>query len=190
MANKAKAKAKEENKKKIIGGICAAAVVIVVIVVAVVLATRGNALNDSYFVSDGSKYVLTVDMSDMELSEEEAAYTPLKTHVVYTYSGEEITGMKTYAEYADAAAAKSAYDAMKDAGEDMSNIAIDGKYLIVTATPDQYEGMKASDVKEQIEFVETMKNMNSTGDGESVETVDDGEVVDDGANVETVEVTE
>ena len=49
----------KSNKKTII--ICiAAAVVVVAIVVAAILLSR-NGLGDNYFVSDGSKYVLTLD---------------------------------------------------------------------------------------------------------------------------------
>ena len=37
----------------------------VVVIVAVVLATSGSKLSDSYFVSDGSKYVLTMSAEEM-----------------------------------------------------------------------------------------------------------------------------
>ena len=175
-------KAKKDNKNMIIGGICAAVAVVVVIVLAVVLATGGNKLDDSYFVSDGSKYVLTIESDDLEFDEEEEAYAPIKTHLVYTYSGDEITGLKTYAEYADAASAKAALEAMKAAGEDVSEISIDGKYLVMTATPDQYEGMTASDVKQQIEFMEMMKNMDLDDS-----TTEEGEVVEDGTDEAIIE---
>ena len=179
MANKAK----KENKNMIIGGICAAVVVVVIIVVAVLLATNGNKLNDSYFQSDDTKYVLTVE-SELTGDEEEDVYTPVKTHIVYTYSGDEVTGMKTYGECADASSAQKAFDAIKESGEDMTNYALDGKYIIVTATPDQYEGMTASDVKSQIEFYESLQNMTL-----DEENVDEAEVVEGGESVE-VEVEE
>lgn len=152
-------KAKKDNKNMIIGGICAAVVVVVIIIVAVVLATRGSGLNDGYFVSDDTKYVLTIE-NDSITEEGSDAYEPVKTHIVYTYSGDEITGMKTYGEFADADSAKAAFDAIKESGEDMTNYALDGKFIVITATADQYEGMTASDVKSQIEFMESLKNMD------------------------------
>ena len=173
-------KAKKDNKNLIIGGVCAAVVVVVVIIVAAVLAMGGNKINDDYFVSDGSKYVLTVDSSEYDYDEEDAAYVPIKTHLVYNYSGDEITGLKTYAEYADEAAAKTAYQAMKDAGEDLTGVEINGKYLVQTATPDQYEGVTASDVKQQIELMESLQNM----------TFDDEDEVDDEEIIETEDYEE
>jgi len=155
MANKAK------NNKNLIIGICAAVVVVIVVIVAIVLATRGGSaqLNDSYFVSDDTKYVLTLETDD---SEEE--YAPVKTHVVYFYSGDDVTGMKAYYEFADAASAKDAFDYYKEAmeGEDYQDISMDGKYIIVTSNESAYEDLTASDVKQQIEFMEMLKNMDLT----------------------------
>ena len=171
MANEAK-----KNNKGIIIGICCAVVVVVAIVIAAVLANQ-NQLGDSYFKSDDTKYVLTIE-SD-ELASEDGEYTPVKTHMVYTYKDDTITSLKTYAEYADAATAKKAFDAMKESGADMANYELNGKYIIETAPADQYEGVTASDVKSQIEFYESLKNMTldeSTSD-EETETVE-GETVE------------
>lgn len=165
-------RAKKDNKNMIIGCICAAVVVIVVIVVAVTLATRSG-LNDDYFKSDGTKYVLTIESDEMGGSEDN--YNPVRTHIVYTYSGDEITGMKTYGEFANADKAKEAYNAIKDAGEDMANYALDGKYIIVTGTEDQYKDMKASDVKAQIEFMESLKNIDTS----SLETSESSEATEE-----------
>lgn len=166
MANKAKKK--KNNKNIIIGCSIAAIVVIVAIVIGIVLATRGSGLNDDYFVSDGTKYVITVDSSEMTLDDEEQEYAPIKTHLVYTYSGDEITGLKSYYEYADATAAQKALERLKEvAGDEMEDITVDGKYVIATAKADQYENITASDVKQQIEFMEMLKNMDANSDDTS-----------------------
>ena len=185
MANK-KAKNKGGNKNIIIGA-CCAVVVVVVIVVAIVLAvTSGNRLGDAYFVSDDTKYVLTVESDDMVIDEEEEAYAPVKTHLVYTYSGDEITGLKAYYEYADNASAKAAYDYILSSGEETGEVAIDGKYVIITAAPEEYEGLTASDVKQQVEFMEMMKSMNTEGTDESGNIDDSGDeaVVEEDVTVE------
>ena len=162
------AKETKKNNKNMIIGICCAVVVVIVVIVACVLATSGNKLDDSYFVSDGSKYVITMESDDLEVDEGEEAYVPAKTHVVYTYSGDEITGMKTYAEYADADLAQKAFDAMVAAGEDMEGIVVDGKYIVKTNPAEDYQDMTASDVKSYIDMMESLKNMDLT-DGSDTE---------------------
>lgn len=170
-------RAKKNNNKNLIIGICVAAVVVVAIVLIVVFAVRGGGISDSYFVSDDTKYVLTVESDDMALSEDEESYAPIRTHMVYEYSGDEITGLKSYFEYADANAAKAAYDQMAAAGESLEGAELNGKYIVVTAGEDEYEGMTASDVKQQIEFMEMLKNMNSdeSDDGGEAEATDEVE---------------
>ena len=153
-------KAKKDNKNLIIG-ICAAVVVVIVIVIAAIFAIGGGTakLDDSYFVSDDTKYVLTVDTEDPEADSEE--YVPIKTHVVYTYSGDTITGMTTYAEYADETTAKAAYEAYKSANQEgVKSMSVNGKYLVVEMTEDNYADLTASNVKKQIELMETFKNTN------------------------------
>ena len=149
-------KAKKDNKNIIIGA-CVAVVVVIIAVVAIVLGLKGGkpTLNDAYFVSDDTKYVLTIDTSD---EEDESA--PEKVHTVYTYSGDKITGAKVYYEYADAATAKSFVDTIKAETDSPDSVSVDGKYIIMVADESEYEDMTASDVKEQVEFYESLKNMN------------------------------
>lgn len=171
MANKAK----KDNKGAIIGCICAVVAIVVVVVVAVVLSMNNNRLNDSYFVSDGTKYVITVESDAAELEGDE--YTPIKTHLVYTYSGEEITGLKGYYEYADDAKAQAAANYLKEnAADAYKEIAVEGKYVVVTSNEADYEGVTTSDVKQQIEFMESLKNSNNNGTTETTEPT--GEVVE------------
>ncbi len=162
MANESK----KENKNLIIGGICAVVAIVVVVIIAVVVATSGNGkLSDSYFVSDGEKYVLTLNTEDMELGETDSEYVPTKAHVVYYYSGDTITGAKAYYEYKDAETAKAALAAMKEeSGDELGDAAVEEKYIVVTVSASEYEGMTASDVKSQIDFMEALKNMDYSED--------------------------
>ena len=175
MAEKANA-SKKDNKNLIIG-ICAAVVVVVIIVISVVLATRGGGLSDDYFVSDGTKYVLTIESDG---TDEEDKTAPLKTHLVYTYEGDKVTSMKSYYVYADADAAKAAFDAMKAAGgEEAQGIELNGKYIIMTAEEDVYKDLTTNDVKQQIEFMEMLKNMDAnTTVEEGEEGEETGEVIE------------
>lgn len=160
MANKAK----KDNKNLIIG-ICAAVVVVIVIVVAVILANRGAKLDDSYFVSDDTKYVLTVNSDDSEDN-----LSLVKTHLVYKYSGDTITELKSYYEFANAEDAKAAFDEYKEAyAGSFKSAELNGKYIIFTANEEDYSDLTASDVKQQIEFMEMLEGMDLTDDTEEEE---------------------
>lgn len=174
MATKAETNKNKKSRKNIVIGICIAALAMAVIIVAIVFATKNNIpLNDTYFVSDSTKYVLTVDGDALNASDN-AEQNPVKTHIVYTYSGDNITSMTTYLEYADEATAKSALNIYKDADQTgIKNLSTNGKYLVVVMTEDQYSDLKASDVKEQIEFMEMLKNIDS----DKIETTEGSETI-------------
>ena len=123
-------KAKKKNNKNLIIGICAGVLVIAVVVVAIIFATKGTtpAINDAYFVSDGTKYVITLDEDEIESEDEEA--TPVKTHIVYTHASE----------------------------SGIASMSTNGKYLVIVATEDQYADTTVSEVKQYVEMLDTMKN--------------------------------
>ena len=179
--SKAKAKNTKKDNKNLIIGICAAVVVVVIVIIAIIAINANKGINDSYFVSDNSKYVLTLDMGEADESDD--SYTPLKIHYVYTYSGDEITGLKYYYEYADADTAKAANDYIKGQQTDdqLTDIHADGKYVVATASEDLYKDYSASDIKSQIEFYESIKNMNLSDDSDdaTVEEVEESEEVEE-----------
>ena len=157
--------AKKDNKNIIIGA-CVAIVAVAIIVIAIVFGVNGKpALNDAYFVSDNTKYVLTLDSED---TEDETA--PVKTHIVYFYSDDEVTGAKYYYEFKDADSAKAALETIQNSLEDANAASVDGKYIIIVADESEYKDVTASEVKEQIEFMETLKNMDydDTEDGTDI----------------------
>ena len=164
MANKS-----SEKNKGIIIGVCAALVVIALVVVGIVMAVKngGGGLSDAYFKSDGTKYVLTLDAEDMSFDSEEMV--PVKTHLVYTFSGDEITGLKGYYEYDNVEKAEAAYNYLvENQKDDFKSIVLDGKYVVVEADESEYEDLTTEDVKQQIDYMEAMKNMESNG-SDSVE---------------------
>lgn len=172
MAEKAK-----KNNKNLIIGICTGVLIIAVVIIAVIFATRST-LNDSYFVSDGSKYVLTVDRDMLETENKETS--PIKTHVVYYYSGDAITGVTTYMEFADDATAKAALDLYKNADQTgVKSLKTNGKYLVVEMTEDQYKDITTSDVKQQVEFMEMLKKSGTNkSDNTNEETTETTEVTE------------
>ena len=166
MAEKAK-----KNNKNLIIGICTGVLIIAVVIVAVIFATKSS-LNDAYFVSDDSKYVLTVDRDMLETEDKENS--PIKTHIVYYYSGDAITGVTTYMEFDNDATAKAALDLYKNADQTgVKSLKTDGKYLVVEMTEDQYKDLTVSDVKQQVEFMEMLKKSGTNNpDSENEETTE------------------
>ena len=168
-----KTSAKAEDKKPLIISICAAIVaIVVIIVVAIVINNKG--LDDSYFVSDNSKYVLTIDTdSDTDEGEDGENYAPKKIHLVYTYSGDTVTSLKSYYEYPNADKAKAAFDYMKENNTDEEELAkyeLNNKYIIYTSPEESYKDLKASDVEQQIKLME-----ENTGNSEEEVEVEESE---------------
>ncbi|MBR2998592.1 hypothetical protein IKF34_02360 [Candidatus Saccharibacteria bacterium] len=167
---------KSQKNKSIIIGACVAVVVVIAIILAIVLINKNQGINDSYFVSDGTKYVLTMDMDQSD--PEGDPHTPIKTHAVYFYKGNEITGLKNYLEYENHDQAKSAYEyAKENEGDSYKEILVDGKYVVLVADESLYENTTAEDVKQQIEFIESLKNFQF--DDSDTEIIDEEVVVEE-----------
>ena len=198
----AKTTKKDDNK---IIAICIVGVLAVIAIIAIIgFAIAGNSkYNDKFFTSDDTKYVLNLEKSDLAAGDEQTdQYVPVKAHLVYDYSGDNITGLKIYYEYPDAAAAKKAKDyivendpGLTTEGENAEKkessykeVITDGKFVIITAREAEYEGIKAADVKQQIDFYEAMKNskniQNNTNSSNNTDTSNGG-TVDAGGTVNT-----
>ena len=188
MANKSK-----KNTNLIIG-ICAAVVIVVIIIVAIILGTRDGGftgLNDRYFVSDGSKYVVTYEDEEFVIDNEE--YHPIRMHLVYNYADNVVTGLKAYYEYENDDDAETAYNYfIANNNGEYKNVSRSGKYVILEAPESEYEGLTAEDAKQQVEFMEQIKSSSSDNiiDEEVEETPED--VVESGEIIEetTEEVVE
>ena len=160
----------ENNKsnKNLIIGICSVAViaVVAVILVVVLINKKNSSINDAYFVSDDTKYVLSLDTGGDE------EYMPLKTHAVYYYKGNQITDLKTFLEYADADSAKNAYDYVNETeGGSYKETYIEGKYIVMVSNEAEYENTTATDVKEQIDFINSLNDPDSETEEENIETL-------------------
>lgn len=166
--------AKKTNKNLIIG-ICAGVAVVVAIVIAVLLIAKpggmfGGGLNDDYFKTDDTKMVMTLNQDESSFSDEE--YAPLKTHTVYYRSGETITGVSTFYEYADDATAKKAYDHVNDSDTTgAKEVKLRGKYIEIVLSEEVYEGTTAEEVQQSIEFMEMLRQMDFE-DGQDDDVID------------------
>lgn len=154
MANKAK-----KNNKNLIYGVCAAVVVVVIAVVVAIVIMGNKPLDESFFVSDDTKSVLTMDPSS--LSQDTDEYVPEKMRLVYFYSGEKVSDLKMYYGYESEEIAKKAADYLKSVNQDegIKDVSVNGKYVVVTADKSTYEDMTAEDAKQYVEMMEKFQNM-------------------------------
>lgn len=173
---------KEETKrnKNPIITVCAVvvAVILLAVVVAILLFSSNKKIDDSYFVSDGTKYVFTTESNDL-LGLDLGEYVPEKTHLVYYYSGNKVTDLKYYYVYGDETTAKNAVEYIKEANQDagvFKEVAANGKYVVITADPSLYEEMTAEDAQQQIEFLEMLQEIST---GEMIEEEEEEEEVDE-----------
>ena len=155
--------AKKNNKGLIIGICCGVVALIVAVVLVVLFVVKpggiGGGLSDAYFVSDGTKYVITLDAEQASFDEEE--YAPNKTHMVYYYEGEKVSNMSVFYEYSDDALAKLAYDHIdEDAKTEAEDIKLRGKYIEIVMKKESFVDTTVEEVKQQIEFMEMLRNMN------------------------------
>ena len=146
--------AASNSSKFVVFGI--AIVAIIAAIIAVVVAINANStINDAYFVSDGSKYVLNIEGDEDGKTK--------ATHIVYYYSGDKITGAKSFYEFADEATAKEAYNELKEsAAEYADSSELKGKYIVITASDDDIKDITVDGVKSQIEFYESLKNIEDS----------------------------
>lgn len=129
--------------------LCATAVVILIITVL----TTHPTIQDDYFISDDTKTTISLTPSASESS----TSSLVQTHFVYTYDGEDVSGLKTYFEYPDEESAKAAFESAKDQPEFKGAI-IEGKYIVVTADESQFKGLTASDIKQQADALQKFQD--------------------------------
>ena len=148
----------EKKNNKLVAGIIAALVIVAGVIVAIFLIGRGKVIDDNFFKSDDTKYVL---------SQNYGLNGAIKTHTVIYYDKEDnITKWENYLEYNDAESAKAAYENVKDVNEEKSGVkySINGKYIISEYPKETYENTAASTYKQWFDSL-----TNNQEDEEEVE---------------------
>lgn len=145
--NSHKIKTNSAKNRYLIYGVCAiaSAAFIAIIVVLVLPLFNRPPLDEDFFVSDNTKTVVSLDAGSSN-------GTTRHTHMVYTYEGDEVTGLKTYFEYPDEESARAAVVTLKDQPE-FKGAVVEGNYVVVTADESQFKGLTASDVKQQADAI-------------------------------------
>lgn len=152
------------KNKKMIAWICGIVVAVVLIIVAIVVVVASpKRLDESFFVSDGTKYVATLGPKYDIYNVSSSDYVPDKIYLVYFYSNDKVTDVKAYYKYSNESEAKDLYNWMKekDNSDDISKVEIDGEYVIIVSDKSAYEDMTADDAKQEVEFMEMLERMSS-----------------------------
>ena len=146
MAKKAKRKSKKNNNN-LMAWVFVALFLLIVISIAVILTLNNGSdpnTNESFFVSDESKYVIASELGDSGKDG-----NAVSAYDIYYYSGETITGHKAYFEFINEEAAKEAlpdYQSLQD--NEIKSVEVNGRYIVFTAEPSQYEKITLEQVKE------------------------------------------
>lgn len=144
-------KRKIEFREDFAVGMIIGIVVLAVTIMVAVGVTIGSPeqYNDDYFVTDGTKLVLSMDKE--VASYEEGEYEPEYTHLVYYYLGNSIKSVRIFYEYDYAALAEEAnqHIALTDKEWAISKKQ-SGKYIVFELAPTEFEGLTTNNVKEDI----------------------------------------
>ena len=166
----------KENRKLQIAGICAIATIIIVFIVAIAV-MKQSGIEETYFVSDGTKYVIPVNVDEIRFSNELAK--PAKIYAVYYYQDNKITSMKDYYFFEQESDAKAAYDYFsKDKSSNYKTLGLNGHYLIATANESEYANKTPEEIRQYLTLTQTTEppeydnNESNTFDenGEQIET--------------------
>lgn len=193
---------KDSNKKPIIIA-CSIIAAIIVVVIAAVLLLSNKGLNDNFFTSDGSKYVLSMD-SDEVLGLNIDDYDLKKAHLIYFCSNEKVTDLKLYYVYEDEETANKAAEYIRgiDDSETIKDVAVDGRYVILTLGESLYTDMTAEDAKQQVEVMKAMfespewnEDEEDSGEEEAegeveAESETEGDIEEDGEDYSEEEIVE
>ena len=130
---------------------------IIAIIVATIFAFVNHPIDSSYFVTDDTKLVLNLTVNNENAEGDNISL--VAAHAVYCRQDDKITCAKTYYEFTDPAAAKTAYTELINSleADDKNSYDINGKYIIITAPAEVYTELSVKDVESQIEFYESLQ---------------------------------
>lgn len=191
--SKAKSRKKNVKNNNLMMWVFVVLFLLIVISIAVILTLNGRSnpnTNKAFFESDGTKYV--VESETLSVNTKDG---PIAAYDVYYYSGDTITEHKAYYEFLDAETAEEAlpsYQKFKD--DEISAVGLDGRFIVLTAKPVQFENITIEMVKQwatenddvvdgysedgeiDIEAEEGEQNIDAT------ESVDETEVIEEASN--------
>ena len=142
---------RENNRNNLIITIVMVVVAVVAIIIGAILG-RQPEISDDYFVSDDTKLVLSLGSA---VADFETDYEPPMTHLVYDYSGDNITGMRIYFAYDNDDDAKEAFSHITVADKDWAiTKRLSGKYIVFEVVKSKYDGLTTTEMRQNIESMQ------------------------------------
>ena len=89
--------------------------------------------------------------NDLYSDDSKLVFQQGNTKYVFYYSGESITGYKTYTEYEDPDTAQGAYEFLKSQGN--NNISVSNNYLVMEFGPEEYANLTTNDIKSAYSYM-------------------------------------
>ena len=174
----------KNHRKILFTGICAIIVITVTIIIAVI-AMQAPGLTDSFFVSDGTKYV--INLASDEINLDTNSIKPAKGYIVCFYKSDTITDAKEYYEFSSTTDAQAVYDYLsKNTPTSYKAVGVDGKYLILTAKDAEYADKTPDEIKEYIESANDLAPTSASSTNQTINVFDEtGESID--ANIDPEE---
>lgn len=141
-------------KRKNILLCCTLAVIVTAVTITFLYALTPDPVDDSFFVSDDHKTVVT-----LEVDKANSATTDLlRTHIVYIYENDRVKSLKTYYEYENNELASQALENIKEINKNAVDVYLDNKYIVVVSQEKQYENLNPSDIKQQAEAIKAYQD--------------------------------
>lgn len=134
----------------IIGSIASTIAIILIVILVIIL--KSNTIDDSYFISDNSKYVFEIPSDSVSFDSEDEAYRPVKAYNVYHYSGNKITSLETIYQYSDNDTARNALEHFTSDSEGYKLITQKGNYIILTADESTYSDLSPDTLQNNLDF--------------------------------------
>lgn len=134
----------------IIGSIASTIAIILIVILVIIL--KSNTIDDSYFISDNSKYVFEIPSDSVSFDSEDEVYRPIKAYNVYHYSGDKITSLETIYQYPDNDTAKNALEHFTSDSEGYKLIAQKGNYIVLTADESTYNDLSPDTLQNNLDF--------------------------------------
>ena len=172
MVKKAKAKTKaKKTSNSLMMWVFVVLFLLIVISIAIILtlnSTNPN-LNEGFFVSNDTKYVIDADLDGF------GDDRIVSAHDVYYYdSNNVVTGHEAYYEFINEETVQAVlpvYQSTKD--DEVEKVVANGRFIVMIANPTQYEGLNIETIKQWFENdEEQLDEQQLDENGETEENVD------------------
>jgi len=130
-------------------------VALVVVVIAILQVNQLEAIDEKYFVEDDTKIVVSMDAETaaFENSEWEA---PMTRVVYYVGADGKIENVRVFYEYDTEVEAREAMRHI-ELGDFAIQKKLNGRYIILQAKPEQYEGATADEVRKNMQGIQEIQ---------------------------------